>query len=129
MIGRDPVRAAYLTRVSALCVHYARQLEHVPAPSDPAALGDVIASLRQALPLLRAQRAAMQAVPQPAALRRRLRTLFELEGGAIAELEAALAAAERRDSAGVAAGIDRFTAARDRSHALASAIGIRCNTP
>jgi len=128
VIAQDPAVRAYTATASSVCIRYARQLERVPAPADVTAYGDVIASLRRAIPLLRAQLAAVQRVQAPRALRPRLRKLFALDAQAIRELESALAAARRREAGGVALGLSRYTTVRDRSHALASSIGIRCNT-
>ena len=123
---KEPARKEYLAHVSSVCRTYARRLERIPAPSDPAAYGDVISSVRQVLPLLRAQAAAMQAVPPPAALEPRLERLFGLDRRSVAELRPALAAARRRDAGGVATGLVRFSSARDQVHRLAVAIGIDC---
>jgi hypothetical protein len=121
-----PGAKAYRARVSAVCLAYARRLEGIPAPSDPAAYGNVIASLRRVVPLLEGQERAMLAVPAPAALEPKLDRLFALDGRSIAPLTAALAAARRRDSAGVARGLVRFASLRDRVHSAALALGIRC---
>jgi hypothetical protein len=123
----EPTRAAYLAKVSAVCRGYARRLERVPVPGDPAAYGDVIASLERVVPLLRAQEAAMRALPAPEALRPRLERLFALNRGSIAELEQALAAARRHDAGGVATRLGRFSGERDQVHTQAVAIGIACN--
>ena len=64
----EPSRKAYLTHVSSVCQTYARRLERVPAPSDPTAYGDVIASLQRVLPLLRGQERAMRAIQAPSTL-------------------------------------------------------------
>jgi hypothetical protein len=124
--GRAPARAAYLRQVSSVCRVYARRLSRIGAPGDVAAYGDVISALDRALPLLRRQAAAMRAVDPPAALRPRLDRLFVLSRRSTVQLEAALAAAHRRDAGGVAKGLAGFSLARDRSHSLATAIGIRC---
>ena len=118
--------SAITWHVSSVCRTYARRLERIPAPSDPAAYGNVISSVGQVLPLLRAQAAAMQAVPPPAALEPRLERLFGLDRRSVAVLRPALAAARRRDAGGVATGLLRFSSARDQVHRLAVAIGIDC---
>jgi hypothetical protein len=123
---KEPSRAEYLAQVSSVCRTYARRLERIPAPSDPAAYGDVISSVSQVLPLLRAQVAAMEAVPPPTALKPRLERLFALDRGSAAALRPALAAARRRDAGDVATGLVRFSSARDRVHRLAVATGIDC---
>lgn len=123
---KGPARQQYLAHVSSVCRAYARRLERIPAPSDPAAYGNVISSVRQVLPLLRAQAAAMQAVPPPAALVPRLERLFGLDRRSVAALRPALAAARRRDAGGVATGLLRFSSARDLVHRLSVAIGIDC---
>jgi len=120
----EPSRAGYLARVSAVCLGFARRLERVPAPSDPAAYGDVIASLRRVVPLLQAQEAAMRAVPAPRDLEPRLGRLFALDRRSIQPLQSALGAARRRDAGGVAKGLVRFSSLRDQVHAWALAVGI-----
>jgi len=122
-----PTQQQYLARVSSVCRSYARRLERVAAPSDPAAFGNVTSSVEQVVPLLRAQEAAMRAVRAPIALGPRLDRLFVLNRRSIAELEAALAAAKRRRAGGVATGLVRFSTLRDQVHGLAVAIGIECN--
>jgi hypothetical protein len=122
-----PSQDEYLAHVSSVCRTYARRLQRVPAPSDPAAYGDVASAVRRVVPLLRAQAAAMQAVEAPAALRHRLDRLFALDRRSVAELETALAAALRRDAGGVARGFIRFASIRDRVHETALALGIHCD--
>jgi len=119
-------REGYLARVSAVCRTDARRLERVPAPSDPAAYGDVAAAVRGAVPLLEHQVAAMEALEPPAGLGPRLERLFALDRASIAALGRTLAAALRRDAGGVATGLVRFGRLRDRVHALAVSIGIDC---
>jgi hypothetical protein len=124
--GADPARTAYLGRVSSVCLTYARRLERVPAPSDPTAYGDVIASLRRVVPLLQAQERAMRTVPPPSGLRKAPESLFALDRSSVVPLQAALSAARRRDAGGVAKGLLRFSALRDRVHQAALALGVRC---
>ena len=125
--GADPTRRAYLAHVSSVCTSYAQRLERVPAPSDPAAYGNVISSLQQVVPLLRAQERAMRAIRPPRSLQLTVGRLFAVDRTSIAALDAALAAAKRRDAGGVASGLARFSSIRDRVHSLAVAIGIRCS--
>jgi hypothetical protein len=125
--GSDqPTRGAYLTHVSSVCRRYARKLDRIGAPSDIAAYGDVVSAVGQALPLLRKQVAAMRAIQAPSDLQPRLDRLFALSRRSTAELEAALAAARRRDAGGVGTGLIRFSLLRDQSHTLATAIGVHC---
>jgi hypothetical protein len=123
----EPTQQQYLARVSSVCRSYARRLERVAAPSDPAAYGNVISSIEQVVPLLRAQEAAMRAVRAPSALGPRLDRLYLLNRRSIAELALALEAARRRRAGGVATGLVRFSTLRDRVHGLSVAIGIECN--
>jgi hypothetical protein len=123
----DPSRKAYLTHLSSVCQTYARRLERVPAPSDPTAYGDVIASLQRVLPLLRGQERAMRAIRAPSTLQLTVGRLFAIDRSSIPALESALAAARRRDAGGVVRGLTRFSSVRDRVHGLSVAIGIRCN--
>jgi hypothetical protein len=123
----EPSQQAYLTHVSAVCQSYARRLERVPAPSDPAAYGNVISSLERVVPLLRAQERAMRAIQAPAALQPTVGHLFAIDRSSIPPLQSALRAARRRDAGGVAKGLTRFSSIRDRVHSLALAIGVRCS--
>ena len=122
----EPTRQAYLARVSSVCRSYARKLERIPVPEEPAAYGNVISSVVQVLGVLRAQEAAMRAVAPPAVLAPRVERLFALDRRSVAELRPALAAARRRDAGGVATGLVRFSSARDQVHRLAVALGIDC---
>jgi hypothetical protein len=124
--GKKQARRDYVTRVSAICRSYARRLERIPPPANVTAYGDVVSSLQQALPLLRRQAAAMQEMEPPDELRTRVDRLFAADRNAIRALQRALAAAEKREVGGIVEGLGRFTAERDRSHALAVAIGVRC---
>src|SRR5262249_44615041 len=121
-----PTRKAYLAHVSSVCQNYAHRLERVPAPSDPAAYGDVISSLERVLPLLRAQERSMRAIPAPSDLQLTVGRLFAIDRSSITALESALTAARSRDTGGVAKGLVRFSSVRDRVHSLAVAVGIRC---
>jgi hypothetical protein len=116
----------YLTSVSAVCHRYAVRLARVPAPANVTAYGDVVESLHRVLPLLRRQDTAMRGIESPDGLQAGLDRLFGLNRRSIAELETTLAAAERRDAGGVIEGLGAFTATRDRTVALADAIGIDC---
>ena len=122
----EPTRQAYLAEVSSVCQGYVRRLERIPVPTDPAAYGNIVSSVAQVLPVLRAQEAAMRAVRPPGALQPRLDRLFALERRSITALQPALTAARRRDAGGVATGLLRFSAARDQVHSEAVAIGIDC---
>jgi len=123
---REPTPATYLAQVSSVCRGFARLLAQVPGPSDLAAYGEVASSLSQALPLIRAQSAAMESVPPPRSLEPRLRRLFALSHRSLADLVSALAAARRRDLGGMGRGLVQSAFLRAREHDLAVAIGIRC---
>ena len=124
---REPTPRAYLTQVSSVCRGFARLLAQVPGPSDLAAYGEVASSLSQALPLMRAQSAAMESVaPRPRPLAPRLGRLFALSHRSLADLASALAAARRRDLGGMGRGLVQSALLRAREHDLAVAIGIRC---
>ena len=125
--GGHPSRRAYLAHVSTVCAGYARRVSRVGAPSDVAAYGDVIAAVGAVLPLLRAQVAAMRAVPAPAGLQPDLDRLFALDDSSIGALAATLTAARRRDAGGVAQGLVRFSGLRDRTHGLSLSLGIDCS--
>jgi hypothetical protein len=124
---REPTPAAYLAQVSSVCRGFARLLAQVPGPSDLAAYGEVVSSLSQALPLMRAQSAAMESVaPRPRSLAPRLERLFALSHRSLADLTSALAAARRRDLGPMGRGLVQSALLRAREHDLAGAIGIRC---
>jgi hypothetical protein len=123
----DPSPRAYLAQVSSICRLYALRLELVPGPSDLAAYGEVASSLGQALPLMRAQSAAMEALPRPRSLAPRLAKLFALSHRSLADLASALAAARRRDLGVMGRGLVQSALVRARLHDLGAAIGIRCD--
>jgi hypothetical protein len=90
------------------------------------AYGDVVSSIRQVLPLLRKQEAAMRAIEPPAGLRADVDRLFSLNGQSVRRLEATLAAAEERDAGKVIEGLGAFSDVRDDVHALSLRLGIHC---
>lgn len=119
-------RSAYLAQVSARCRAYTRRISRIGAPSDVTAYGDVVSAVSKVVPLLERQLAAMEAVDPPSDLRPGLDRLFALDRRSIAALEAALAAARRRDAGGVVKGLGAFSALGGRVHSRAVALGIRC---
>jgi hypothetical protein len=123
----DPTPSAYLAQVSSICRGFARLLAQVPGPSDLAAYGEVESSLSAALPLMRAQSAAMESVRAPGTLQPRLKRLFALSHRSLVDLTQALAAARRRDLGAMGRGLVESARLRAREHDLAVAIGIRCN--
>ena len=124
---RDPTPRTYLEQVSSICRGFARLLAQVPGPSDLAAYGEVVSSLSKALPLMRAQSAAMESVRAPGTLEPRLKLLFALSHASIGDLTEALAAARRRDLGAMGRGLVQSALLREREHDLAATIGIRCN--
>ncbi len=124
--GHEPTLREYLARVSALCDQYGRQLDRIAPPSDIAAYGEVADSVGRALPVLKRQTAEIHAIRPPTRLRARVERFMALTDRSVAELEAALAAAKRRDLGGVGKGLVQFSVTRDEAKALADQIGFRC---
>jgi hypothetical protein len=122
-----PTKHEYLTAVSATCRSYSKELARIPAPANITAYGDVVESISRALPLLRREEAAMKRVAPPRELRGQVAQMFVLHERSVVELEKTLVAANRRDAGGVALGLGRFAAARDRSQAFARQLGVRCS--
>ncbi len=59
--AKRPTRAQYLAHVSAVCEVYGRKLDRIPPPIDIASPGNVLASVKPALAILREQEARMRA--------------------------------------------------------------------
>ena len=121
-----PTKEEYLAAVSTACSSYARRIARVPAPANVTAYGDVVSSIRQVLPLLRKQQAAMEAIEAPAELGDRVVRLFALNIQSVQHLDATLAAAQRRDAGEVIEGLGAFSNVRDEVHALSLQLGIHC---
>jgi hypothetical protein len=127
-LGGDdpPTRADYLEDVHALCADYGARLDAIPPPGDLSSPGAVVESLQQALPLLREQERAVQALAVPPALQADLARFFRLTDRSLAELQEALDAALERALYPMATALTRFGEVRNEAKAVARRIGFTC---
>ena len=121
-----PTRAQYLARVSAVCEKYGRKLDRIPPPIDIASPGNVLATVRPALAILREQEARIRAIEPPRELRERVARFFVLTDRSIAALDAVRRAAANTDVAGIGIGLQRFGTATNAAKAAARQIGYSC---
>ena len=124
--ARAPTQAVYLVRVSALCQEYGRKLDQIPPVQDPTLLGDVLASVNAALPILRKQAARIHAVDPPTDLRSRVARFFVLTNRSIVALQSVRAAALKMNVGNVAMGLERFGRETIAAKRVARSIGYRC---
>lgn len=124
--AKGPTRAQYLARVGAVCEVYGRKLDRIPPPVDIASPGNVLASVRPALAILREQEARIRAIEPPRELRARVDRFFDLTDRSIAALAAVRRAAAHTDVAGIGVGLQRFGAATNAAKAAAREIGYAC---
>ena len=127
-LGGDdpPTRAEYLAGVHAVCADYGARLDRIPPPGDLSSPGAVVESLQQALPLLREQERAVQALTVPPALEADLARFFRLTNRSLAELQEALDAALDRALYPMATALTRFGEVRNEAKAVARRIGFTC---
>ncbi len=118
-----PTRSQYFERVAEICRVYGPRLDRIPPP-DASGTGDVVAAIRLALPLVKAQERDVKSLEAPAGLRRRLERWFELQDRRIEMLEKALRAADRLDFLAVGVAYTEFTLAGPETARLGDAMGI-----
>lgn len=124
--GNRLTRATYLTRVSAICHWAGAKLDRIPPIQDPTLLGEVIASVDAALPILKDQRDRAQAIPPPPALRLEVARFLVLTDRSLGTLQSVKQAAATMNVARVAIGLERFGAETTRAKLVARRIGYRC---
>ena len=124
--AKRPTRAQYLAHVSAVCEVYGRKLDRIPPPIDIASPGNVLASVKPALAILREQEARIRAIEPPRELRARVDRFFELTDRSLAALAAVRRAAAHTDVAGIGIGLQRFGVATTAAKAAAREIGYTC---
>jgi len=127
-LGDDdpPTREEYLADAHAVCADYGARLDAIPPPGDLSSPGAVVESLQQALPLLREQERAVQALAVPPALEPDLTRFFRLTDRSLAELQEALDAALERALYPMATALTRFGEVRNEAKAVARRIGFTC---
>jgi hypothetical protein len=122
----QPTRTAYLARVAAVCSRYGPRLDEIPPPADLAIPGEVVGTVARALPLLKAELAAVRPIRAPAALKSRLDRFFALTQQSIDELQRALTAARRSDLGAMGAALLHFADVRDEAKTISRSLGFRC---
>lgn len=118
-----PTKKQYLARVAAICRVYGPKLDKVP-PADIAEPGNIIASVTKALPLVKAETAAVRRLAAPKELRANLARWFRLHDQGIEYLEAALRAGRRVDLRSLIVAYGKFIVQGPKATRLGSAIGI-----
>jgi hypothetical protein len=124
--SRSLTRSAYLKRVSAVCRRAGERLDQIPPIQDPTLLGDVLASVNAALPILTDQRDRVRMLVPPVALRREVNRFFVLTDRSIEILQSVRAAALKMNVGEVAMGLERFGTATIEAKSVARLIGYRC---
>jgi hypothetical protein len=92
-----PTRAEYLARVAAVCRIYGPKLDKVPPPGDIGIPGEVLTAVEKALPILEAQRNAVNALRSPTELEKQIAQWKRLDDRSLGHLEEALRAARVPD--------------------------------
>jgi hypothetical protein len=118
-----PTRAAYFKEVADVCRVYGPKLDRI-RPPDASGAGDVVAAIRLALPLIKAQERDVKALESPAELRAKLARWFELQDRRIVMLEKALRAARRQDYLAVGVAYTDFTLSGPETARLGEEIGV-----
>ena len=119
----EPTRAQYFARVAEICQVYGPKLDRIPPP-DASGTGDVVAAIRVALPIVRAQEAEVRSLDAPEELGTRLARWFDLQDRRIQLLETALRAAEGLDFLSVGVAYTEFTLSGPEIARLGDAMGI-----
>ena len=118
-----PTRAQFLARVAAICQIYGHRLNAI-VPPDIAEPANVIAAVRKALPLVKAQERAVRALDRPSDLRAQLARWFQLHSRRIAKLEEAARAGRDLDLRALGVAYTAFILQGPELAKLGSAIGI-----
>ena len=119
----EPTQAQYMARVASICRAYGPRLDRI-RPPDVAEPANVIAAVRLALPLARAQEREVRALQAPPELRPKLARWFALQDRRLAMLQRALRAARRQDFRALSVAYVDFILAGPKVARLGSAIGI-----
>jgi len=118
-----PTKAQYLARVASVCRVYSPKLDAVPV-ADVAEPGNVIEDVNRALPLIKAELAAVRRIPPPRELKPRVDRWFAIHDQGVAYLEQALAAGHRVDLRSLIVAYGHFIVQGPKARQLGAAIGI-----
>lgn len=124
--GAPLTRSEYLAAANAICERYAKQLDAIPPPNDPAAPGAVYESIGLALPILRAQAAAVRALVPPRELQPRVDRFFRLSSASFEHLARAGRQAGRRELFPMVQSLSAFERAREAAKRARAAVGFAC---
>jgi hypothetical protein len=119
-------RAAYLLRANAICQTYAKRLDRIPPPLDPASPGAVYESIGLALPLLREQSAKVRALAPPPSLRGNVDRFFALTDESLGHLERTRLHAGRRELFPMVQALAAFGKSRDAAKRVRRSVGFTC---
>jgi hypothetical protein len=119
-------RNAYLQRANAICQTYAKRLDRIPPPLDPASPGAVYESIGLALPLLREQSAKVRALAPPRALQAKVDRFFALTEQSLGHLERTRLHAGRRELFPMVQSLAAFGKARDAAKRVRRSVGFKC---
>ena len=127
--GGDPsrlTRSAYLQRANAICQTYAKRLDRIPPPLDPASPGAVYESIGLALPLLREQSANVRALAPPRVLQANVSRFFALTDESLGHLERTRLHAGRRELFPMVQALADFGKSRDAAKRVRRSVGFKC---
>jgi hypothetical protein len=118
--------AAYLRHANAICQTYAKRLDRIPPPLDPASPGAVYESIGLALPLLREQSAKVRALAPPRVLQANVDRFFALTDQSLGHLERTRLHAGRRELFPMVQSLAAFGKARDAAKRVRRSVGFKC---
>jgi hypothetical protein len=121
-----PTRTAYLRQANAICHTYAKRLDRIPPPLDPASPGAVYESIGLALPLLREQSAKVRALTPPRVLQAKVDRFFALTDQSLGHLERTRLHAGRRELFPMVQSLAAFGKARDAAKRVRRSVGFKC---
>ncbi len=127
--GGDPsrlTRSAYLQRANAICQTYAKRLDRIPPPLDPASPGAVYESIGLALPLLREQSAQVRALAPPRVLQANVNRFFALTDQSLGHLQRTRLHAGRRELFPMVQALAAFGKSRDAAKRVRRSVGFKC---
>jgi hypothetical protein len=119
-------RSAYLQRANAICQTYAKRLDRIPPPLDPASPGAVYESIGLALPLLREQSAKVRALAPPRVLQANVDRFFALTDQSLGHLERTRLHAGRRELFPMVQALAAFGKSRDAAKRIRRSVGFKC---
>jgi hypothetical protein len=118
--------SAYLRRANAICQTYAKRLDRIPPPLDPASPGAVYESIGLALPLLREQSAKVRALAPPKVLQAKVNRFFVLTDQSLGHLQRTRFHAGRRELFPMVQALAAFGKARDAAKRVRQSVGFKC---